>query len=112
VTDFGHRTAAGSRAELGYTGGGPQWLVSELGVFDYDSEGRARLQQLFPDVTVEDVLRATGFTVEVSPDLSPVPPPSSVELAVVRSIDPLGVRRSEFDPREIERTFELVHGAS
>ena len=112
VTDFGHRTAAGSRAELGYTGGGPQWLVTELGVFDYDSEGRARLQQLFPDVTVEDVLRATGFTVEVSPDLSAVPPPSSVELAVVRSIDPLGVRRSEFDPREIERTFELVHGAS
>ena len=35
VTDMGHRTRLGTRAELGFTGGGPQWLVTELGVFDY-----------------------------------------------------------------------------
>ena len=35
MTDMGHRTPLGTRAELGFTGGGPQWLVTELGVFDY-----------------------------------------------------------------------------
>ncbi len=35
ITDMGHRTRLGTRAELGFTGGGPQWLVTELGVFDY-----------------------------------------------------------------------------
>jgi glutaconate CoA-transferase subunit B len=34
-----------------------------------------------------------------------VRPPSTAELAVVRGIDPLGVRRSEFSAAELGRTF-------
>ncbi|HEV7688274.1 MAG TPA: CoA-transferase, partial [Acidimicrobiia bacterium] len=33
ITDMGHRTPDGTRADLAFTGGGPQWLVTELGVF-------------------------------------------------------------------------------
>jgi len=111
ITDIGHVTPAGSRAELGYTGGGPQWLVTELGVFDYDEGGRARLRQVFPDVTVQEIRDVTGFELTVADDLRQVPPPSSAELAVIRSIDPLGVRRSEFDDRELGRVFEHAHDA-
>jgi glutaconate CoA-transferase, subunit B len=110
ITDLGHRTPAGDRAELGYAGGGPEWLVTELGVFDYDQDGRARLRQLFPDVSVEDVRAATGFEVEVAADLRAVPLPSAAEIAALRGIDPLGVRRSEFEPNELRRTF--THGES
>jgi glutaconate CoA-transferase subunit B len=110
ITDMGHRTPAGSRAELGYTGGGPEWLVTELGVFDYD-DGQARLRQLFPDVSVEDVRAATGFEVRVAADLRPVPLPSAGEIAALRGIDPLGVRRSEFAPEELRRTFTHGEGA-
>jgi len=106
ITDIGHRTPAGTRAELGYTGGGPQWLVTELGVFDYESDGRARLIQVFPDVTVDLIRSVTGFKFNVVNDLRTVPPPSDVELAVVRDIDLLGVRRGEFDPGELVRSFE------
>jgi glutaconate CoA-transferase subunit B len=112
ITDIGHRTLTGTRAELGYTGGGPQWLVTELGVFDYDADGRARLLQVFPDVTVDEIRSVTGFEFEVVGGLRSVPPPSDAELAVVRSIDPLGVRRGEFDPAELARTFEHAHGAT
>jgi len=108
ITDIGHRTPAGNRADLGYTGGGPQWLVTELGVFDYDDDGRMRLRELWPDVTVEQVRDATGFELSVADDVCEVVPPSAAELAVVRTIDPLGVRRSEFDPLELARRFELV----
>ena len=105
ITDMGHRTPEGTRAELGFTGGGPQWLVTELGVFDFDGDGHARLRQLFPDVALEDVEAATAFPLRVAPDLRPVAPPSAAELAAVRSIDPLGVRRSEFGPDELQRRF-------
>jgi len=105
ITDIGHRTPLGTRAELGFTGGGPQWLVTELGVFDFTG-GRARLLQLFPDVSLAEIRAVTGFPLEAVGDLRTVRPPSAAELAAVRSVDPLGVRKSEFSPRELARTFE------
>jgi glutaconate CoA-transferase subunit B len=104
ITDMGHRTPLGTRAELGYTGGGPQWLVTELGIFDFPA-GRARLAQVFPDVSVDEIRAATGFDLDVAGDLRTVPPPSAAELAVVRSLDSLGVRKSEFSPAELARVF-------
>ena len=111
VTDMGHRTPDGSRTELGYAGGGPEWLITELGVFDYDDGGRARLRQVFPDVSVEQVRAATGFELRVAADLRPVPLPSAAEIAALRGVDPLGVRRSEFSPAELRRTFTHGEGA-
>jgi len=109
ITDIGHRTALGTRAELGFTGGGPQWLVTELGVFDFP-DGQARLVQVFPDVSLAEVRAVTGFPVESAGDLRAIRPPSVAELAAVRSVDPLGVRRSEFSSRELARVFEPAAG--
>jgi glutaconate CoA-transferase, subunit B len=109
ITDIGHRTPQGGRAELGFTGGGPQWLVTELGVFDF-RDGRARLVQVFPDVGVAEVRTGTGFPLEVAGDLRTVAPPSAAELAAVRSVDPLKVRTSEFSRRELDRAFERGQG--
>jgi glutaconate CoA-transferase, subunit B len=105
ITDMGHRTRLGSRAELGFTGGGPQWLVTELGVFDY-LDGHARLVQIFPDVSVAEIRAATGFELRVAGDLRQVPPPSTAELAAVRSVDRLRVRAQEFSAGELRRLFQ------
>jgi len=107
ITDIGHRTPLGGRADLGYTGGGPQWLVTELGVFDF-RDGQARLVQVFPDVSVAEIRAVTGFPLQAAGDLRAVPPPSVSELAAVRSVDPLGVRKSEFSAHELARVFQ--HG--
>ena len=106
LTDIGHGTREGTRAELGYTGGGPQWLVTELGVFDYP-DGHARLRGLWPDVELAEVERATGFElrVELDPALPLLAPPSDAELDAVRAVDPLGVRRLEFGEKERIREF-------
>ena len=104
ITDMGHRTRIGTRAGLGFSGGGPQWLVTELGIFDYP-DGQARLVQVFPDVSVAEIRAATGFDLRVAGDLRPVGPPSASELAAVRSVDPLGVRPSEFSAKELGRVF-------
>ena len=105
LTDLGHRTPAGTRAELGYTGGGPQWLVTELGVFDFTAAGQARLVALFPDVDIADVRRATGFDLDVAGDLGVVPEPTPAELTAVRAVDPLAVRRLEFGAADLARRF-------
>ena len=104
LTDIGHRTPEGDRAELGYPGGGPEWLITELGVFDY-VDGQARLRALWPDVTLADVELATGFDLRVDLAQGLLEPPTEAELAAVRAIDPLGVRRLEFGPDELKRTF-------
>ncbi len=85
---------------------GRQWLVTELGIFDYAADGHARLRASWPDVTVSDVRDATGFELRVELEHGLLHPPSSAELAAVRAVDPLGVRRSEFGPDELKRSFE------
>ena len=105
LTDLGHVTPAGNRAELGYTGGGPQWLVTELGLFDFDPAGRARLRALFPDRTVDQVRAATGFELQVDLDPALLAAPNPAELAAVREVDPLSVRHQEFGPADLARRF-------
>lgn len=100
VTDIGRRGG----------GGGPEWLVTELGVFDFHQD-RLRLRRLFPDVSAKEIEAATGFDLATAPDLRPVDPPSTAELAALRAIDPLGVRRLEFSPDELQRSFTHGHGA-
>ena len=106
ITDIGHRTPEGTRAELGYPGRGPQVLVTELGVFDFP-DGAARLRKLFPDITPGTVKAATGFEYAVAPDLGTIETPDREQIELVRRVDPLGVRRLEFRPAELERSFTL-----
>lgn len=105
VTDIGHSGPAGTRQELGFSGRGPQWLVTELGLFDFVS-GVARLVQIFPDVTLDELAGVTGFDPQPLLPLASVEPPSRAEVDLVRTIDPLAVRKREFRPQELARRFE------
>jgi glutaconate CoA-transferase, subunit B len=104
LTDLGHVTPEGTREELGLPGGGPSWLVTELGVFDFP-DGKARLRQVYPDVSLDEVRTATGFELDVDPGPRALPPPDPAVIALVRRLDPLRVRRREFSERELNRRF-------
>ncbi len=107
VTDLGHD----AREEYGFPGGGPEWLVTELGVFDFP-DGCARLRQTYPDVSVAEVRAATGFELDVAADLRPVPPPDPSAIAIVKAIDPLDVRLREFATEELQRRFRWADGGN
>jgi hypothetical protein len=80
---------------LRQSGGGPRYLVSDLGQFDFDG-GRMRLTHLHPGVELGRVLAKTGFDLEIARPLQASRPPSNEELRLLREeIDPLGVRRLE-----------------
>ena len=110
VTDIGRRCPAGTRRQLGYRGDGPEWLVTELGIFDFHQD-RLRLCRVFPDVSIKEIEAVTGFELVTAPNVRPVDLPSTAELAALRAIDPLGVRRLEFSPEALQRSFAHGHGA-
>lgn len=104
VTDFGHRSSDGTREDLGYTGGGPEWLVTDLGVFDF-VDGHARLIRKFPDTDINEIEAATGFDLVGSNDVEDIEPPSPETVNLIRDIDPLEVRKSEFKMADLDRVL-------
>ncbi len=76
-------------------GRGPRYLISDLGVFDYET-GRMRLVSIHPGVSVERIRRKTGFEIRVAGRLERTEPPTMKEIRLLREvIDPLGIRRLE-----------------
>ncbi|HWP91771.1 MAG TPA: CoA-transferase [Thermodesulfobacteriota bacterium] len=108
ITAVGHRTPNGSRKELGLLGNGPEWVITNLGVFDFEEKSKSmRLRFLYPDTTVDDVIANTGFEPVIHPDLRVVELPSPAELEFIRQFDSLDIRKREFPEEEIERKFSL-----
>jgi len=86
---------AGCHPVYEFYGGGPKWIVTPKCIFDFDPDTlEARLAQLFPGVTVDDVKANTGFEVKVAKKVENVPPPSKEELDALRNeVDKTGVLR-------------------
>lgn len=110
VTSLGHRAPDGrTRRELGHRGGGPDHLVTELGVFDFDQDGHLRLCALYPDVDVAEVELNTGFKLRIAEHLEVTALPDAEAVALIRRLDPMGVHRKELRPVDHERRFALAH---
>lgn len=108
ITSLGHRGTDGrTRGELGHRGLGPDWLVTELGVFDFDDSGQARLAALYPDVGVDEARENTGFDFAVREDLSAIPLPTAEMVDFIRALDPLRIHERELRPEDRGRWFLL-----
>jgi acyl CoA:acetate/3-ketoacid CoA transferase beta subunit len=72
-------------------------VVTNKAVLDFATPDHAmRLRSVHPGVTVEEVVEATGFPLEVPEDVAESRLPTDEELQLVRElIDPTGLRRSE-----------------
>lgn len=77
-------------------------VVSDLGVFDFDTPQRTmRLAAVHPGVEVDDVRAATAFDLAVAGDLAETRAPTAAEAALIAAIDPEGLRYREVpDPGE------------
>jgi len=72
-------------------------VVSNLGVFDFDTPDRSmRLRSFHPGVKVEDIVAATGFDLSVPDDVAETRLPTPEELDIVRVVlDPGSMRDRE-----------------
>lgn len=106
ITNLGHRGADGrDRDALGHRGKGPQWIVTDLGLFDFDAEGHARLRAVYPDISVEEVQANTGFKLRLAESVETVAPPDRDVVALIRRLDPLGIREHEVRAEDRQRRF-------
>ncbi|HYA81223.1 MAG TPA: CoA-transferase [Methylocystis sp.] len=109
ITNLGHRAADGrARIQLEQRGAGPQWLVTELGLFDFDTDGHMRLRAVYPDVSVEEVLDNTGFAPTMATTIETIPPPDRRTVELIRKLDALGVHQKELRGEDAQRTFLLA----
>jgi glutaconate CoA-transferase subunit B len=80
----GHGSGPGDRARLGLRGAGPSAVITDLGIYEPHPETCAlRLTALQPGVTVEQARAATGWDLDVAPDVAVLAPPSAAELAIL-----------------------------
>jgi len=81
----------GGRAErqaAGLRGGGPQAVVTDLGILEPDAQGELVLTQLHPGADADQARQNTGWDLRVAPVLRPTSPPSESELTLLRELDP------------------------
>ncbi len=91
---FGDGTP-GLRKELGLPGAGPKYCITPLGVFDYSPDtNRMRLHSLHPGVTLDQVIKNTGFEMEIPDTIRETEPPTDLELETLRErVDTEGMLR-------------------
>ena len=72
-------------------------VVSNLGVFDFDTPDRSmRVRSVHPGVTVEEVREATGFELAADGDVPDTRVPTEEELRLIReAVDPRSLRDAE-----------------
>lgn len=72
-------------------------IVSNLGVFDVNGpDDTVRLLSVHPGVTVQEVVEATGFALDITGEVPTTREPTLEELVVIREVlDPKGLRFKE-----------------
>ncbi len=89
VTTVGSSLGGRSRRELGLPGGGPQAVITDLGVLEPVGEGgELVLTRLHPGVEAAQAVAATGWPLQVAAELGRSAEPSAEELAVLRALAP------------------------
>ena len=79
------------RREGGWLGRGPSVVVTDLGIWHFDEDGEMRLDSLHPGATLDDIRSTIGWTPRISESLRGTPPPTQVELDLIRrELDPEG----------------------
>jgi glutaconate CoA-transferase subunit B len=92
------RTSAGflkgrqEREAAGLRGGGPEAVVTDLGILEPDDKGELTLTSLHPGMTVEQVQDHTGWELKIAANLKTTQPPTQDELHILREkLDPEGI---------------------
>ena len=91
-TSAGFLSGRQEREKIGLRGGGPQAVVTDIGILEPDKSGELVLTALHPGKTAEEAKANTGWELKVSVDLRYTNPPTAAELRILRDdLDPQGI---------------------
>ena len=87
VTSFGHGEGGDHRARMGIRTKGPTKLITDLAMFEPDSETKEmRVTSIHPGVTREQIEANTGWLVRFASDVGETAPPTEQELSTLREL--------------------------
>nr|WP_321508916.1 CoA-transferase [uncultured Hyphomonas sp.] len=88
-TSIGFLDGGDARKKTGVRGGGPEAVVTNLGVMRPDENGELVLTAMHPGVTYEQVAENTGWPLKIVEDCAVTEPPTLEELRILREdLDP------------------------
>lgn len=91
-TSAGFLDGKDSRAAQGLRGGGPQAVVTDIGIMEPDPTGELVLTALHPGASIEAAKANTGWDLKVASKLRTTEPPNTKELRILREeLDPQGI---------------------
>ncbi|HHY37973.1 MAG TPA: CoA-transferase subunit beta [Clostridia bacterium] len=97
ITSPGYLGGRSEREALGFRGG-PEAVVTDLGLLKFDENGEMFLYALNPKATVEQILENTGWNLKVADDVKVLDPPTDEELRILREeLDPNRVYLGRLD---------------
>jgi glutaconate CoA-transferase subunit B len=92
LTSPGHLTGPGARAKAGLPGGGPQAVITTMGIYRFDEETcEMFLEKIHPGVDLEKLRDSVQWDLQVSPNLVETEPPTEEQVMIMRTLDPLAV---------------------
>ena len=91
VTGAGFLGGGPARKQTGVRGGGPQAVVTDIGILEPDSNGELILTALHPDKTTTEARANTGWPLKTAAPVRATAPPTPDELALLRELDPQGI---------------------
>lgn len=91
ITSPGYLDRDTSRDELGLRGG-PEIVISDKAIMEFDKNGEMIVESLHPEATVEAVQSATSWEIQFADELSETREPTSEEIQLIREeLDPNSV---------------------
>ncbi len=91
-TSAGFLNGRAERSAAKLRGGGPQAVVTDLGILEPDENGEMILTALHPGATVEQAQANTGWALKAVAQPRRTEPPSAEELRILREdLDPQGI---------------------
>jgi glutaconate CoA-transferase subunit B len=95
LTSPGHLTGGDSRARLGLPGGGPELVITDKAILNFDNpEREMQLSELYPGVTAKDVQAEVGWQLRLATTIGETAAPTTEELHLIRDeVDPQGMYR-------------------
>ena len=95
LTSPGHLTGGDSRVQLGLPGGGPELVITDKAILNFDNpEREMQLSELYPGVTPKDVQAEVGWPLRLAATIGETAAPTAEELRLIRDeVDPQGMYR-------------------
>lgn len=89
ITSPGYISGRDGRRKLGILGGGPEAVITDLGVMKFDEDGEMYLKSIHPGVEFEEVKEKTGWDLKIGENLEITDEPTKEELRMLREeLDP------------------------